>query len=179
MAFSPLSIFFLLSMLLVFASALDMSIISKNQKKNVNEPAGRTEDEVKDLYESWLVKYGKNYNGIGEKERRFQVFKDNLRFIDQQNSENRSYKLGLNRFADLTNQEYRSMYLGTRLNTNRHRSNRSKSSRYAYRLEGDNLPKSIDWRQKGAVVPVKDQGSCGKLLLSSNANWNSKISYIF
>ncbi|XP_057516893.1 cysteine proteinase mucunain-like [Amaranthus tricolor] len=161
MAFSPLSIFFLLSMLLVFASALDMSIISKNQQKNVNEPAGRTEDEVKDLYESWLVKYGKNYNGIGEKERRFQVFKDNLRFIDQQNSENRSYKLGLNRFADLTNQEYRSMYLGTRLNTNRHRSNRSKSSRYAYRLEGDNLPKSIDWRQKGAVVPVKDQGSCG------------------
>lgn len=113
------------------------------------------------IYESWLVKHGKNnYNALGEKERRFEVFKDNLRYIDEHNSQNRSFKLGLNQFADLTNEEYRSKYLGARRDAGRRRLARSKSDRYAFR-EGDSLPESIDWRQKGAVAPVKDQGSCG------------------
>lgn len=134
-----------------------MSIISYNSGHI--EPAGRTEEQVTALYESWLVKHGKNYNALGEKERRFSIFKDNLRFIDEHNSKNLTYKLGLNRFADLTNEEYRSRFLGTRMNANR-RLNRPKSDRYAYRA-GDSLPESVDWRKEGAVAPIKDQGSCG------------------
>lgn len=111
------------------------------------------------VYEAWLAKHGKSYNALGEKERRFQIFKDNLRFIDEHNAENRTYKVGLNRFADLTNEEYRSMYLGTRTAAKRRSSNKI-SDRYAFRV-GDSLPESVDWRTKGAVVEVKDQGSCG------------------
>ena len=111
------------------------------------------------VYEAWLAKHGKSYNALGEKERRFQIFKDNLRFIDEHNAENRTYKVGLNRFADLTNEEYRSMYLGTRTAAKRRSSNKI-SDRYAFRV-GDSLPESVDWRKKGAVVEVKDQGSCG------------------
>ncbi len=111
------------------------------------------------VYEVWLAKHGKAYNALGEKEKRFQIFKDNLRFIDEHNAENRTYKVGLNRFADLTNEEYRSMYLGTRTGAKRRPSNKI-SDRYAFRV-GDSLPESIDWRKKGAVVGVKDQGSCG------------------
>lgn len=111
------------------------------------------------VYEAWLAKHGKSYNALGEKERRFQIFKDNLRFIDEHNAENRTYKVGLNRFADLTNEEYRSMYLGTRTAAKRRSSNKI-SDRYAFRV-GDPLPESVDWRKKGAVVEVKDQGSCG------------------
>lgn len=113
------------------------------------------------LYETWLVKHGKSYNALGEKEKRFEIFKDNLKYIEEQNSdENRSYKLGLNRFADLTNDEYRSTYLGTRFNGSRRLSAGRRSDRYVPKV-GDSVPEEIDWRTKGAVLPIKDQGSCG------------------
>lgn len=113
------------------------------------------------IYRSWLAKHGKSYNRLGEEEARLEIFKDNLRFIDEQNAMNRSYKLGLNRFADLTNEEYRIRYLGTKTDAKRRFSkSRVGSDRYAFRV-GDELPESVDWRSAGAVAPVKDQGSCG------------------
>lgn len=120
------------------------------------------------MYEEWLVKHGKVYNALGEKEKRFEIFKDNLKFIDEHNNAdlNRSYKLGLNRFADLTNEEYRSKYFGTRVDPNRRMAKlRTKSDRYAPRV-GDKLPESVDWRKEGALVGVKDQGSCGMCFFS-------------
>ena len=109
------------------------------------------------MYEEWLVKHGKVYNALGEKEKRFEIFKDNLRFIDEHNAdESRSYRVGLNRFADLTNEEYRATYLGTK----KPKKISMKSDRYAPRV-GEQLPEFVDWREKGAVGPVKDQESCG------------------
>lgn len=113
------------------------------------------------MYEMWLVKHGKAYNGLGEKERRFEIFKDNLKFIDEHNSVDRTYKLGLNRFADLTNAEYRSTYLGTRMERRNRTLSGSRSERYLYK-DSDDLPEMVDWREKGAVASVKDQGQCGK-----------------
>lgn len=112
------------------------------------------------LYESWLVKHRKNYNALGEKEKRFQIFKDNLKFIDQHNSDDQqSFKLGLNKFADLTNDEFRSKYFGRKKKDSLLKM-KVKSDRYLFR-EGDQLPKSVDWREKGAVSHIKDQGQCG------------------
>jgi hypothetical protein len=142
-----------------FAAAMDMSIIDYDLKHGQ-----RTDTHVRSLYEAWLVNHGKAYNGLGEKERRFEIFKDNLRFVDDHNKvENRTYRLGLNRFADLTNYEYRSMFLGRSMDR-KGRLSGTKSHRYAYRA-GENLPELVDWRQKGAVVGVKDQGQCGKFLV--------------
>ncbi|KAI9089235.1 hypothetical protein K1719_029514 [Acacia pycnantha] len=76
------------------------------------------EEEVMAVFEEWLVRNQKecNINGLGEKDRRFEAFKDNLRFKKDHNAQdNTTYKLGLNRFADLRNEEYRAMYLGTRI----------------------------------------------------------------
>lgn len=143
---------FLIFAIFTLSSALDMSIVSYNL---VHESSSRTDDEVMAIYEAWLVKHGKVYNALGEKEKRFQIFKDNLRFIDEHNAQDRPYKVGLNRFADLTNEEYRSTYLGTKI-----RGQKKVSQRYAPRV-GDDLPSFVDWRKEGAVVGVKDQGSCG------------------
>ncbi|KAJ8772838.1 hypothetical protein K2173_028015 [Erythroxylum novogranatense] len=147
--------FFLASVTL--SSALDMSIISYDQQHGTKS-SWRTDDEVMAIYEEWLAKHGKAYNGLGEKERRFQIFKDNLRFIDEHNSENHTYRVGLNRFADITNEEYRAVYLGARREGKKRLS--KITSRYAPRV-GESLRDSVDWRKEGAVAEVKDQGSCG------------------
>ncbi|GMH14810.1 hypothetical protein Nepgr_016651 [Nepenthes gracilis] len=122
----------------------------------------RSDEEVMGIYQWWMAKHRKIYNGLGEREKRFEIFKDNLRFVDEHNSVHRTYKLGLNKFADLTNEEYRSIYLGTKIDPERMllRQKNGGSQRYAYRA-GDRLPKAVDWRERGAVNPVKDQGQCG------------------
>ncbi|KAH7518022.1 cysteine proteinase mucunain [Ziziphus jujuba] len=160
---SSFALCFLLFCYVGLSFAVDMSIIDYDQKHGMAVPSSsseRTEKEMRVMYESWLVKHAKAYNALGEKEKRFEIFKDNLRFIDEHNKENRSYKVGLNRFADLTNEEYRSMYLGAKMDRKARLSGEKKSDRYAYRV-GDQLPESVDWREKGAIVSVKDQGQCG------------------
>ncbi|KAJ6792338.1 oryzain alpha chain-like [Iris pallida] len=140
----------------------DMSIIAYNSGHPVRG-LDRSDEEVRHIYEDWLVKHGKNYNALGEKERRFDIFRDNLRFVDEHNAAAdagaHSFRLGMNKFADLTNEEYRSRHLGVNRGGRRKR-NGVGSDRYRVGL-GEELPESVDWREQGAVPPVKDQGSCG------------------
>ncbi|KMZ64943.1 Cysteine proteinase [Zostera marina] len=119
----------------------------------------RPTDEVRRMYESWMVEHRKIYNGIEQKETRFEIFQSNVRFVDEHNrlENGHSYLLGLNRFADLTNQEYKKTYLGTKRSQDL---SGNASTRYLVN-NGDVIPASVDWRTKGAVVPIKDQGNCG------------------
>ncbi|GMH27372.1 hypothetical protein Nepgr_029215 [Nepenthes gracilis] len=108
------------------------------------------------LFESWMERHGKSYQSTEEKLHRFEVFRDNLEHIDETNKKVKNYWLGLNEFADITHEEYKKKYLG--LNAGMPKS--GKASEFTYR-DVVNLPKSVDWRKKGAVTPVKNQGSCG------------------
>lgn len=150
--------------LLIISLATEITSVSSDGNEKSRQSPLRTDDEVAVLYEEWLIKHGKVYNALGEKSNRFKIFKNNLRYIDEHNSNpNQTYKLGLNQFADLTNREFRSMYLDTRMDA-KIRSLSSNSNSYTDRYlpkAGDNLPDYVDWREKGAVVPIKDQGSCG------------------
>ncbi|XP_047062861.1 oryzain alpha chain-like [Lolium rigidum] len=141
------------ALLLSLAAAADMSIVSYGE---------RSEEEARRMYAEWKAEHGRNSNAIGgEDELRFAVFRDNLRYIDEHNAAAdagvHSFRLGLNRFADLTNEEYRSTYLGVRTKPER---KQKLSSRYQAAVNED-LPESVDWRTKGAVPAVKDQGGCG------------------
>ncbi|KAK4589712.1 hypothetical protein RGQ29_020326 [Quercus rubra] len=70
--------------------------------------------------------------------------KDNIEYIDKFNNEgNRTFKLGVNKFADLTTEEFLASYTGYKIS---------------------NQPSSLNatrFRERGAVTNVKDQGSCG------------------
>uniref|UniRef100_A0A2N9HV79 Peptidase C1A papain C-terminal domain-containing protein n=1 Tax=Fagus sylvatica TaxID=28930 RepID=A0A2N9HV79_FAGSY len=44
-------------------------------------------DKIVELFESWVSKHGKTYRSIEEKLHRFEIFKDNLKHIDERNKE--------------------------------------------------------------------------------------------
>ncbi|XP_074573409.1 oryzain alpha chain-like [Curcuma longa] len=124
---------------------------------------GRSEEEVRLLYLEWRAKHRPIQNALDLDADRFEVFKDNLRFVDKHNAAadlgEHSFRLAMNRFGDLTNEEYRARYLGN-FSRRRRPAGGENNGRYQLR-EGDSLPDSIDWRYKGAVAAIKDQGDCG------------------
>lgn len=63
---------------------------------------------------------------------------------------------GVTQFSDMTPEEFRRNFLGV----NRHLRLPSDANK-APILPTEDLPSEFDWRQHGAVTPVKNQGSCG------------------
>jgi C1A family cysteine protease len=101
-------------------------------------------------------KFAKSYGTKEEFEFRSALFKKNLASIREENAkEGNTFTLGLNKFADWTPAEYKRL-LG-------YKPDRTRAKNYPVMVADPNvtIPTSIDWRTKGAVNPVKDQGSCG------------------
>ncbi|OAY65845.1 Senescence-specific cysteine protease SAG39, partial [Ananas comosus] len=66
-------------------------------------------------FEAWMAKYNRTYRDEGEKWRRFEIFKENVDFIDAFNQGGaQSYALTVNQLADLTNKEFVSTYTGAK-----------------------------------------------------------------
>ncbi|GAV62544.1 Peptidase_C1 domain-containing protein/Inhibitor_I29 domain-containing protein, partial [Cephalotus follicularis] len=113
-----------------------------------------------DLYERWRSHHTVS-RSLDEKHQRFNVFKHNVMHVHNTNKMDKPYKLKLNKFADMTNHEFRSTYAGSKIKHHRmfHGAQRGTGS-FMYE-KVDIVPPSVDWRKKGAVTPVKDQGQCG------------------
>ncbi|KAK9150496.1 hypothetical protein Syun_008805 [Stephania yunnanensis] len=117
---------------------------------------GDVEYSMVERHEQWMVQFGRGYTDAAEKEKHFNVFKENVKRIEEFNKAgNQLYILSVNEFADLTNEEFvasRNGYKGLCLET------KAPSS---FKYENVTaVPSTMDWRKKGAVTPVKDQGQC-------------------
>ncbi|CAH2051043.1 unnamed protein product [Thlaspi arvense] len=115
------------------------------------------EASMYDRHEQWMEKHGRVYKDAAEKERRFNIFKDNVKFIETFNrASNRPYILGINRFADLTNEEFKASRNGHKISSH---PRPSKSIPFKYQ-NVTAVPSTKDWRKGGAVTAIKDQGQC-------------------
>ncbi|KAK4711066.1 hypothetical protein R3W88_005579 [Solanum pinnatisectum] len=108
-------------------------------------------------HEKWMARFGRVYRDDTERGKRFNIFKDNFNYIESINKAGmRPYKLSINRFADLTNEEFRATHNGYKMSSP-HMSSKTTFFRY----ENVTAPATMDWRKKGAVTGIKDQGQCG------------------
>jgi len=104
------------------------------------------------------VKYEKHYDSLEEFIHRFEIFKHSLVKIARLNAEHIAIGgdavFGVNSLADLTTEEF----VNTRLMKNLTYRAPDLTS-YEFSLPAPNA--NVDWRTKGVVTSVKDQGNCG------------------
>ena len=110
---------------------------------------------MKGIFDDWKMKNGKEYDTDLEHRYRFSVFSENYANIQLRNSFNRTVTLGLNKFADLSNDEFIANHLKGYIS-----SPQVQHLRKSLPIVKE-LPTEVDWVSKGAVTPVKNQGQCG------------------
>merc|ERR1712168_234601 len=72
-----------------------------------------TLDREVDQFLQFEAKFSKVYASEAERTQRFDIFRENLKEISQHNQRpNVSYRKGINQFADLTAEEFRTVHLG-------------------------------------------------------------------
>jgi len=114
-----------------------------------------TEAEYMDAFTQWAHQQGKTY-APEEFFFRYSTFKANMDFVERHNSADFSYKVELNKFADMTSAEFKALYLKLNPGLRRHTLRYNTTS-----LACTDNGGALDWTQKGAVTGVKDQGQCG------------------
>jgi KDEL-tailed cysteine endopeptidase len=110
-------------------------------------------------FNAFLERFNKKYDSLKELETRFQIFGANLRNILAHNLDTRqNFTMGVNQFTDLTAEEFKEKYVGgLKPDSVMVGSYGCKS----FSSSASGAPISVDWRTKGAVSSVKDQGQCG------------------
>ncbi|KAM9309803.1 cathepsin K [Pholidichthys leucotaenia] len=119
-------------------------------------------------WEQWKSTHQKEYNGLGEEAIRRTIWEKNLRMIEAHNQEAaldiHSFEMGMNHLGDMTSEEVAEKMTGLQVPM-------SRDGSFTVALDGrlSRIPKSVDYRKKGMVSPVKDQGSCGSCWAFSSA----------
>lgn len=117
------------------------------------------EDEasIQKLALRWRQDYQKVYRSQKEAEERYEIFRMNVKKINQLNEKYKGEtEFILNQFADLTQEEFNTKILMPKRTWPKY-----EYGRYIRKSSGIKLPESFDWSQKGAVTAVKDQGDAG------------------
>jgi cathepsin L len=112
------------------------------------------EVEYQNAFIDWMHQYKVTYDHESFRAR-YQIFKNNLDFIINHNAKPENHRVGLNKFADLTAQEFAAIFNGVKMP-----STLPQGTTFIAEL-GVSLPDSKDWRTDGAVTAVKNQGQCG------------------
>jgi C1A family cysteine protease len=102
-------------------------------------------------YFEYVSTFGKSYGTKAEFNFRKAIFAEKLAFIEEWNNADNTHTVGVNEFTDRTESEMARM--------NGYKAAEKKGNFTVF--DDSSLEASVDWRTKGAVTPVKNQGQCG------------------
>ncbi|CAI9097873.1 OLC1v1034386C2 [Oldenlandia corymbosa var. corymbosa] len=127
------------------------------QKKVSDDPSV----VLKQKFKKFMQDFGKNYTSKEEEDRRFKIFREALRDIEERNDSS----LGINYFADFTDGEFTSY--GSCIEIPEEAllagdDERSYNQSDSLEIPDDHIPSAIDMRRPDLVTPVKDQERCGE-----------------
>ncbi|XP_064398726.1 digestive cysteine proteinase 1-like [Halichondria panicea] len=104
-------------------------------------------------FEEFKGHHSRKYESEGEEVKRKTHFRHNHRYIHSMNRRDLPYKLGVNHLTDLADGEI------SRMRGYRHTPNSPRGTLYKPSIS--DVPQNYNWRLRGAVTPVKEQGLCG------------------
>jgi len=145
---------------------------------NIERFSDLGDSEKKALFDDFYLSHNKHYSTVEEISYRFRIFSENLAKIDELNAhivQPWGADFHISKFADLTDEEFKNLTslhvdYSEKLKEILHLSTEEKqnigfSPSFELNLETEHnnlqLIPAFDWRTKGAVTEVKDQGNCG------------------
>jgi hypothetical protein len=142
----------------VIAAGVSFLTVDVTLSKSSLAAVSNTADEHTRWFDEFKEHFGRTYTGK-EHAARFEIFKENLGKIGARNADGELGFHFVNKFADLSHEEFRATHMGYK----------PKANLLTQQVELD-LPlstrattSSVDWRSHSPAVltPVKDQGQCG------------------
>lgn len=132
----------------------------------------KIDPEVEQAFTSYISKFQKSFLTKEEYKARLANFRSTFEEVKLHNSNKASsFKMGLNKFSDWSKSEIDSI-LTFREPTDTDEDNTNDDDIDEPLLRADDIlsaPASVDWRAKGAVTQVLDQGRCGSCYTYSTA----------
>jgi len=111
-----------------------------------------------DRFNEWMETHNINFQDLNNLDRIFNNWVENDKFIENMNSANLTWTLGHNAFSGMNSEEF-NKYMG--LNNKLIYSKNLITVNESEQLNLFALPESWDWRTKGVVSNIRDQGQCG------------------
>merc|ERR1712013_656864 len=107
-------------------------------------------------FAAWAATFGKTYNGDDDFTARQAIYDANMAKYEAHNAdETQTFTMGPNQFSDLTLEEFQALPIRGFVKAS------ERGLAYLGEHMDTEVAASVDWRTKGAVTAVKNQGQCG------------------
>lgn len=118
---------------------------------------------LEQLWEKFKIEHNKNYVDREEEIMRMKIFESNLKRVELHNylysKGLKQFTMGINEFSDMEHDEF--VKVMNLLPRNYTEDDSGYGIQYMSPLVDLDLPDTVDWRTKGFVTRVKNQGQCG------------------